>query len=861
MTDLTPVASLDPVIQIETNTLALGGTGNPVNQQAQALLNRTAYLEGKIDGLSASDLSYTPDGAGGVERPLAEKLDDSVSLEDYSSLSEALAIGKVVTIPFGQAPISVSLSDAPSILAGFERINPESMTTITLPAGEISVSSGNVANVGPGGERIRLMGAPTVDTTLTSIGGVSGGVGAYQVTINLTSAAGIVAGDYLKLDNVIPLLTLSGDNSVFRQRVAPNELLRTSALLGNVTAATGGGSISWASVSAGVLSDYVDNLDLATVHGQTRQINGTIGLTSAPITGAWTLGVTSSRDYFISRPNTGTIGTGGVSSATVTGVGSAFLSEANEGDMLLCDGRFVAITAIANDLSMTVSPAVTIPNGTPYSIITPGVAHEGTHKVLSVVGNQVVVLNKWAGNFPPPVNRVSGGEVKAIKTILKNTGSGDGLLFNEGCSLAWMNNIALVGSGSSSGTHGLALNGRSPEGPTQVGPIGVVSCGDATAVNDWGRGAFLGLGNQLQARRSHFCGNVAFGVWAMEDSTTSLRESVISGNTGRGLYFNAASNALITDAQTVGNGGDGLTALDGCTIYGEIPNFFGNAGMNVRLTGTAGFHVNEGVNAMAGLSGIFGISSKADVSRVLFAANARENIELSAGCSFIATEATSSGSRAVGGSGRGLVLDDSTMTASGISIVGNAGAPATTSGASARLSAPNAFTRGAVGGGVAATNMAEVLLSGGKPEAVSATIGARVLIAGVSPVPTISGPARINETANDGALIFDGLAAGFGVAALRVAGASVTAPSFFAKATAVHNFPSIAAGAQSTVDITVTGALTTGHTATASSNSIPAGLILCAFITSDNTVRVVAYNPTGSAIDPGNATLTVTVAG
>ena len=45
MTDLIPNPSLDDVPQIETNTLVLGGFGGPANQQAQALLNRQAYLE------------------------------------------------------------------------------------------------------------------------------------------------------------------------------------------------------------------------------------------------------------------------------------------------------------------------------------------------------------------------------------------------------------------------------------------------------------------------------------------------------------------------------------------------------------------------------------------------------------------------------------------------------------------------------------------------------------------------------------------------------------------------------------------------------------------------------------------------
>lgn len=67
MTDLTPTPALTPVPQLETNTLALGGTGNPMNQQAQALLNRDAFRAQQIEE------------AAGLANGLREDLEDSVS--------------------------------------------------------------------------------------------------------------------------------------------------------------------------------------------------------------------------------------------------------------------------------------------------------------------------------------------------------------------------------------------------------------------------------------------------------------------------------------------------------------------------------------------------------------------------------------------------------------------------------------------------------------------------------------------------------------------------------------------------------------------------------------------------------------
>lgn len=54
MTDLTPVATLSPVVQLETTDLALGGTGNPMNRQAQALLNRDAVRAAAIADLDSA---------------------------------------------------------------------------------------------------------------------------------------------------------------------------------------------------------------------------------------------------------------------------------------------------------------------------------------------------------------------------------------------------------------------------------------------------------------------------------------------------------------------------------------------------------------------------------------------------------------------------------------------------------------------------------------------------------------------------------------------------------------------------------------------------------------------------------------
>ena len=54
MANLTPTPGWDDVVQLETTTPALAGPGGIMNSQAQALLNRTEDLDGRVTVLEAS---------------------------------------------------------------------------------------------------------------------------------------------------------------------------------------------------------------------------------------------------------------------------------------------------------------------------------------------------------------------------------------------------------------------------------------------------------------------------------------------------------------------------------------------------------------------------------------------------------------------------------------------------------------------------------------------------------------------------------------------------------------------------------------------------------------------------------------
>lgn len=96
MTDLTPVATLSPVVQLETNTLALGGTGNPMNFQAQALLNRDAFRAVQIAAAEAETAELGADlaSSGDLLKGAAKVGRSTVSVESIFSL---LSIAPVET--------------------------------------------------------------------------------------------------------------------------------------------------------------------------------------------------------------------------------------------------------------------------------------------------------------------------------------------------------------------------------------------------------------------------------------------------------------------------------------------------------------------------------------------------------------------------------------------------------------------------------------------------------------------------------------------------------------------------------------------------------------------------------------------
>ena len=123
MTDLTPVPGASAVPQLETNTLALGGTGNPMNMQAQALLNRSALNAQNISTLDAevTALQVQAEDVGprvdALEAHNTDVVDPSI---ERSGVANTQAWGNIKQNTNDYATIGPNLAPA---LSGFTKTN------------------------------------------------------------------------------------------------------------------------------------------------------------------------------------------------------------------------------------------------------------------------------------------------------------------------------------------------------------------------------------------------------------------------------------------------------------------------------------------------------------------------------------------------------------------------------------------------------------------------------------------------------------------------------------------------------------------------------------------------------------------
>lgn len=629
----------------DSTTLPYTTTGNWALESSKfVLFSQDDVLRQDLAAPDGSTLlGFEADGTGAAVTTVAAKLKQLISLSDFgTSLRNALAGGGMVRVPATITDISLSATDSPYVLPFLDRISAEGPVNINLASGVHSTTSGPICHVGVRNSLIKLLGPTPLETTASSVASITGVAGDWAITYNVASVSGAVVGDYAKLFDVGPLPILNGDNAasyILRSYPLKGELYTPLAQsVGSLTYAAGGGSVAFSSVS-GSLSDYMHNGDLITDKGQTRVLN-VVGGTSASIVGAWTNGGNSgSRSFYITRPNAGTIGTGGSASATVTGVGSAFTTEANIGDVLLADGVMTKITAIGSATSLTLAAPVTLAAGTSYSILQSAAClHEGVHEITAVGASTITVRNR--STVKPPINGVSVDEFRILKTVLKQNGTADGddgFVFDQNGSLREVNNLVVAGPGSGSGI-GFLLQDRIPSetssGGTSFGDVtqhglrGTVLFGQNVGATRFLRAAMIGHGCLLNARKFSATNNQENSVWVLEGGMANLRRAQITGGSGIGLMVNAGGTVVVTEIRLAGTGNDGMRTDTGSVVYGEAPMAVACGGMNYRILDSGKVHLTDSVSLLSTLSGVYSDGGGVRIDRMAIGANVRAGIEL-----------------------------------------------------------------------------------------------------------------------------------------------------------------------------------------------------------------------------------------
>lgn len=611
----------------------------------------------------AQYIGFQQAGANSVVTTVLEKLRQTVSIEDKAgapgvALSEALDLLEQVHVPATQGTLQLQPAEAQAVLGDLSLVNAEGPLSITFAPGVYTFNtSDQIARIGQN-QNVSLIGAAPLITTITGAPTVGGSSGNYICTYPLASAAGVVPGQVLRIDN------MPGGATYFQATPvrAPydGELAVGFNRMGGISSSGTTCTVS-GNVAANLAVGY-----LVHIKGQTRVITGLPTANTFTINTALDLDVSGYQWWYYTLPASGTISTSG-RSVTVTGSGSAFTSAANAGDFILADGVMVEIASVDSASQVTLVAAQTFAAGTPYTIVRGSILHEGSFEILSVAGNEVTVRSRSQVR-PPSVGVVSGGTATVIRTVLKQTGSGNGFLFERGGVLREMSNIALVGSGSSASSIGLAMSGS---GAAYNQGSSLMVLGENAAVIEFGFGAFMSAGCVLFGWKAHICNNLNAGMEAIDGASWYLRAGVVSHNRDIGV-LSSGGYGRISEARFCGNRLQGIRQDVGSAIYGDSAFAWGNGSHGVLGVNRSGIQFADGYIIKSGGNGV-NVQNGAGgrFSRTLIAGSSQHAMSVD-GCHDVeATQGWCTGSRA---GQSGLVVSSADIKFGDGASTGNAAA-------------------------------------------------------------------------------------------------------------------------------------------------------------------------------------------
>jgi len=152
----------------------------------QGIRSGHAAIKQQIEALEAENISVLEHGAvaGGSAVTNAAAL-----------VAAAGATAGVIEVPNGVFDVTATAANSETILGILDRIECRGKLNINLASGAHDYTGQIVIN-SPTAKNINVVGAATVDTTVTSQISVSGTAKAYSVTIGVASSAGAAVGEY-----------------------------------------------------------------------------------------------------------------------------------------------------------------------------------------------------------------------------------------------------------------------------------------------------------------------------------------------------------------------------------------------------------------------------------------------------------------------------------------------------------------------------------------------------------------------------------------------------------------------------------------------------------------------------------------
>lgn len=470
--------------------------------------------------------------------------------------------GKIVNVP-SQFP---SIQDA---INYYDNRSTKSSVFVNLASGTHLVT----ATLSPGSRtnRVVIQGPAPVLIDLDSsnpITAVSGTIGNYLVTFKLATdvPSGITVDHSIMVNHLIG----SGDCPAVDY---VNQLSGVDVLSGNLAQVkvldTGKNIADWYTAGDYILYQPGNNYP---VIRRVTTINDAATMTvdtAYPVAGSK---IPFHRRF---RRLTGTLSAS--NSATVTGSGTAFLTELNVGDILISVGtyQFATVTAIASNTSLTVSKAITITAEICLHMVHTSM-HLGCWKINSIdtIARTITVINTTRTTVAPPRFGMKVGKIAFPQAaILYTSASLVQLVENEFLGLS---NVSCRYTGVSPGglVYGVKLNG----GEIYLGNTGFVN-GALEAVEGgivtFGRlfisgvvkvgtpGISLSTNSSLQGGYLHSVGNSSLGL-GVSFSKVSISRMTVSGNGSHGLYGNSADMWLGSASSFSNNYGVGLVLDGGC---------------------------------------------------------------------------------------------------------------------------------------------------------------------------------------------------------------------------------------------------------------------------------------------------------